>query len=382
MKKKIWAALMCTALLLNVAAWKSSRFCDFYVEKIFPAWSSISSRVTSLFPFSLGEWMIVAGLCFAALFVLSAALRLTVKKSWSLRLFAGMRSVLCWGGLALFWVMTCNCFLLYHSAAFEDRYMEAVRVNGYSKKELAALRDYIVVNANELAGRLPRDEEGWLIYEEDMNKVAAEAMQSMGEEYGRLKGYYPEPKEIYFSDLLSQTYMKGYYFPFSMEANYNETMYVANKPNTICHEFAHLKGFIQEDEANLIGYLACVSSDDEMFRYSGYLGVIDYVEREFKKSIGNNKKEYGKHPQISELVYRDNVFLTKQAWQEVEQKAVVSTQTARKVSRAATTASLKINGVKEGMDVYGGVVKLLLDYYDGILYGDMLTTVDAEVFGQ
>ena len=142
---------MCTALLLNVAAWKSSRFCDFYVEKIFPAWSSISSRVTSLFPFSLGEWMIVAGLCFAALFVLSAALRLTVKKSWSVRLFAGMRSVLCWGGLALFWVMTCNCFLLYHSAAFEDRYMEAVRVNGYSKKELAALRDYIVVNANELA---------------------------------------------------------------------------------------------------------------------------------------------------------------------------------------------------------------------------------------
>ena len=123
-----------------------------------------------------------------------------------------------------------------------------------------------------------------------MNRTAARAMQSMGEEYERLKGYYPEPKEIYFSDLLSQTYMKGYYFPFSMEANYNETMYVANKPNTICHEFAHLKGFIQEDEANLIGYLACVSSEDPMFRYSGYLGVIDYVEREFKKSIGNSKK--------------------------------------------------------------------------------------------
>ena len=377
MKKKIWMVLMGAALFLNAAAWKNSRFCDFYVEKIFPAWSSLSSRVTALFPFSVGEWMIVAGLCFAAAFPAALILRLTVKKSWSLRLFSGMKSALCWGGLALFWIMTCNCFLLYHSTAFEERYMDNVREGGYSKKELAALRDYIVVNANELAESFARDGDGWLIYEGDMNRTAARAMQSMGEEYERLKGYYPEPKEIYFSDLLSQTYMKGYYFPFSMEANYNETMYVANKPNTICHEFAHLKGFIQEDEANLIGYLACVSSEDPMFRYSGYLGVIDYVEREFKKSIGNSKKEYEKHPEISELVYRDNVFLTKEAWQEVEQKAVVSTQTARRVSKAATAASLKLNGVKEGMGSYSGVVKLLLDYYDGILYGDMLTTVDA-----
>lgn len=378
MKKKVWMVLMGLALLLNAAAWKSSRFCDFYVEKIFPVWSSISSRAAAIFPFSVGEWMIVAGLCFVGAFLPAVILRLTVKKSWSLRLVSGMKGILCWGGLALFWVMTCNCFLLYHATALEDRYMDSVREGGYSKKELAALRDYIVVNANQLAGGLLRDEDGWLIYDGEMKETAAEAMRSIGEKYGRLSGYYPEPKEIHFSELLSQTHMKGYYFPFSMEANYNETMYVANKPSTICHEFAHLKGFIQEDEAGLIGYLACVGSDDPMFRYSGYLGVIDYVEREFRKSIGNNQKEYEKHPEISELVYRDNVFLTKEAWQEVEQKAVVSTQTAKKVSRAATTASLKLNGVEEGMESYGGVVKLLLDYYDGILYGDVLMAVDME----
>ena len=180
MKKKIWMVLMGAALFLNAAAWKSSRFCDFYVEKIFPAWSSLSSRVTALFPFSVGEWMIVAGLCFAAAFPAALILRLTVKKSWSLRLFSGMKSALCWGGLALFWVMTCNCFLLYHSTAFEERYMDNVREGGYSKKELAALRDYIVVNANELAESFVRDGDGWLIYEGDMNRTAARAMQSMG----------------------------------------------------------------------------------------------------------------------------------------------------------------------------------------------------------
>ena len=127
--------------------------------------------------------------------------------------------------------------------------MEQVRSENYSKAELAVLRDYIVVNANELAEQMERDADGYLIYKGDMNQAAVEAMQQVGTDYGRLQGYYPQPKEIYFSELLSQTYMMGYYFPFSMEANYNGTMYIVNKPSVICHEFAHLKGFMQEDEA-------------------------------------------------------------------------------------------------------------------------------------
>lgn len=50
-----------------------------------------------------------------------------------------------------------------------------------------------------------------------------------------------------------------------MEANYNRQMYVANVPATLCHELSHLKGVILEDEANFLGYLACVSSEDAFF---------------------------------------------------------------------------------------------------------------------
>ena len=378
MKKKVWGVLFLEALALNVLAWKSSSFCDFYAESVFPVWSSISTRVMSVFPFSVGEGMIVLGILFLTAFAAVGFLRLTVKKAWSKKLFRGFSCAFSWIFLALVWVMTCNCFLLYHSSAFEDRYMEQVRSENYSKAELAVLRDYIVVNANELAEQMERDADGYLIYKGDMNQAAAEAMQRVGTDYGRLQGYYPQPKEIYFSELLSQTYMMGYYFPFSMEANYNGTMYIVNKPSVICHEFAHLKGFMQEDEANLIGYLACINSDDAFFRYSGYMSVLNYVEKEFRASIKKSQKEYAKHPQISAQVYADNLFLTQEAWQTVEKKAVVSTKTAKKVSNAATTASLKLNGVEEGMKAYDGVVKLLLDYYDGVLYGDVLVTVDAE----
>lgn len=378
MKKKVWVFLFVLVALVNAAAWKSSNFCDFYIAHIFPALGSGYSKVTALVPFSVGEVMIVAGVIFVIALAAACLMRVTVRTEWSKRVFRIFGSAFCWVLLALFAVMTCNCFIQYHASEFEEKYMEA-RTEGYTKEELAKLRDFIVVNLNDLAEQMPRDEEGYLVYDGDLNQTAAEAMQRLGERYDQLQGYYPQAKEMRFSNLISQTYMMGYYFPFSMEANYNSTMYVVNKPSTICHELAHLKGFIQEDEANLIGYLACISSEDDFFKYSGFMGVLNYVEREFQASIGKNALVYARHPAISPLVYRDNMFLTQEAWQQVEQKAVVSTQTAKKVSRAATTASLKLNGVEEGMQAYEGVVKLLLDYYDGVLYGDVLMTVDAEV---
>ncbi|MDO4293049.1 MAG: DUF3810 domain-containing protein [Eubacteriales bacterium] len=379
MKRRwIWGILFFAALALNLAAWKSARFVDFYAEHIFPVLGGLSSRILSVFPFSVGEWMLVAGLILLAFLALSALLRIFLKKNWTKRLLGVLGRGAAWIFLALLWVMTCNCFVLYHASDFEDIYMEAVRENGYSGEELGILRDYIVANVNQLSGQLERDSAGHPICRGDLSEEAVLAMQRMGEEYGRLKGFYPRPKEMYFSGLLSQTYMMGYYFPFSMEANYNGSMYSVNKPSAICHEMAHLKGFLQEDEASLIGYLACVGSEDPFFRYSGYMGVLSYVEKEFRAYAGKNRGEYDRHPCILPQVYQDSVFLTQEAWQEVEKRAVVSTQTAKTVSRAATTAVLKLNGVEEGMKTYDGVVKLLLDYYDGILYGDVLTTVDRE----
>ena len=60
--------------------------------------------------------------------------------------------------------------------------------------------------------------------------------------------------------------------------------------------------------------------------------------------------------------------MTKENWTEVEKKAVVKTETVKKVSNAFTETTLKMNGVEEGMQQYNKVVELLLNYYDGELY--------------
>ena len=171
-----------------------------------------------------------------------------------------------------------------------------------------------------------------------------------------------------FSDFFSQQYIMGYYFPFSMEANINSMMYITNVAPTVCHELAHTKGFIYEDDANMIGYLACINSDDLFLQYCGYLSVLSYVNNDFLDSIGKNQSVYKSHVRISDGVADDNIFLTRETWQTVEKTAIVKTSTVKKVSDTLMDTTLKLNGVEEGMLQYNNVVGLLLIYYDGELY--------------
>ncbi len=372
------------AVLVNILAWKSTAFCDFYVEHIFPVWLNTYGKWTSRFPFSVGEVMIVLAVTLLSVFVmlgLVAVIFLSVKK-WKekrqtlspvyLKKYNGYKRAyriyrtICANILVVvMWVMTLNCFILYHCSTFEEKYWNSVvkQSEDYTIEELAMLRDFVVTRVNQYAKMMERDEHGLIIYDGNMEETAIRAMQNLGEQYPQLAGFYTTPKKIAASEFLSQQYMKGYYFPFSLEANYNDVMYIMSKPATMCHELAHTKGFIYEDEANLIAFLACLHSDDIVFQYSGYLSVLTYIDNDFIESIDHNADVYNSHVKISAQVKKDRVFLTEDAWTEVEKKAVVSTKTVKKASNTFNNTTLILNGVEQGSASYGEVVSLLMDYY-------------------
>lgn len=369
MRKKIWAALFLLTAAVNVIAWNSQAFCDWHVKHLFPLSVNLYGRLMSIFPFSVGEGMIALAVFFTAVAILLGIMCIFVRKGRIKRLISVFSRTYvrayAWGALLVFMIMTWNCFILYHASEFDETYMAQKAQRTYTDRELIQVRNHIVEELNALTEELERDENGFLVYQGDMKQEAVRAMQGLGEEYELLSGYYPRAKGIAASDFLSQQYMMGYYFPFSMEANYNTSMYVANVPATLCHELAHLKGFIYEDDANFIGFLACISSDDPFYRYSGYLSVLGYVEKEYKKASG---KEEFDCLSIAKSVRSDDIFLTSEAWERVEEKAVVETAVVKAASNQFTETTLVINGVSDGMKSYSRVVQLLLEYYDGILY--------------
>ncbi len=383
-KWKIYIAIWLLVMLLNVVAWNSRAFCDWYIFHVFPIWVNTYGRLTGLFPFSVGEILIVlgillvvaavfVGLCWLVLltvyFVVKKRGAVTSKGKRLSNLLLRVKKPFCvfyqsfaWilAGVAL--VMTLNCFILYHASTFSEKYFGVDR-SEYTFEDLVELRNYVVEKCNELSDEIPRNEDGSITYDGDMTQVAIRTMQKLGETYANLGGYYPRLKPLKYSDFMSQQYMCGYYFPFSMEANYNDVMYVMNMPSTFCHELAHLKGYIYEDEANFIAYLACVGAEDIYFQYSGYLSVLYYIDNDFYDAVGGNREEYLKQPRIRTRVHEDAIFLTQEEWDRIEDKAVFDTEVVDAASDAFTDTTLKLNGVSDGMISYSRVVKLLLQYY-------------------
>lgn len=374
MKKRnvvVLFVMILSTILMNVIAWQSNSFCDFYVKNIFPIWINTYGRITGLFSISIGEIMIALGLILLAvalvLGVVAVIFYMLAKKNkiskkvgkYCSTFYKGLAGIL----VFVFVVMTLNCFMLYHCSTFDQKYLRTEKED-YTLEELMNLRDYVVMQANTLSGMVERDENGSIIYQGDMEETAIRSMKALGEEYDQLQGYYPRPKPIATSEFLSQQHMKGYYFPFSMEANYNSVMDTMNKPATMCHELAHLKGFIYEDEANLIGFLACINSDDITFQYSGYLSVLNYIDNDFYEAIHKNREIYKSHIAIKSRVKKDNVFLTEESWAKVEKKAVMKTATVKKAADKFIDTSLVLNGIDDGSLSYTRVVGLMLDYYD------------------
>ena len=268
----LYISIAILTVLLNLLAWSSTAFCDAYVAYVFPIWTNTYGRLTGLFPFSVGEWMLVLGMIAVVLTVVIAAAFAVLPRSFVKAYFRFAAWVL----LCVCLIMTLNCSMLYHVTPFAEQYLGG-EPGEYSVDELVRVRNFVVSQCNRLSAEAARDERGYVIYPGDesvLQRKACQEMGRLGEDYVRLRGYYPRPKPMLFSDFMCQQNMLGWYFPFSLEANYNRVAYIMNRPASMCHELAHLKGYIYEDEANFIAYLACVESDGLYFDYCGYVSVV------------------------------------------------------------------------------------------------------------
>lgn len=376
MKKgtKILVAISFLVVFVNLLAWFMPGFSDGYRQYFFPVLTNGFGKFTSKFSFSVGEILIVAAIIWCAILFFISLSRFAffsiskLSRSLEKGFFVSYRilkkiskplySATAWLLVLISVIMSCNCFILYHCSSVDSNMPV---LDEYSLEELATLRDYVVTKCNSLSKEIPHDANGNVIYEGDMAKTATEAIAGISDLFPALKGDSVSPKALYFSDFISQQYMQGYYFPFAMEAGYNDTMSIMNKPFTMCHELAHTHGYILEDEANLIGFLACIYSDDIVFQYSGYLGVLNYINNDFYKAV--DKSVYNSHVKISALVKHDNEFLTDESWTMVETKAIVKTATVKKAATTFVDTTLKVNGVLEGKVSYNHVVGLIMEYY-------------------
>ncbi|MBR3124381.1 MAG: DUF3810 domain-containing protein, partial [Mogibacterium sp.] len=174
--------------------------------------------------------------------------------------------------------------------------------------------------------------------------------------YPSLRGYYPAPKQLtLLSRAFSSMGVSGIYSPFTVEANINGEMPDMEKPFTSCHELSHLRGYMNEGEANYIGWLACIGSDDPAFNRSGWLiawmhagGALSRIDPESYEMLRERLPSYA----VSEIE-ENSLF-----WSSHETKAA-------EVQDRVNDAYLKANDQKDGIQSYGMLTTLMLMHYYG-----------------
>ena len=343
--------LLAAAGILLIAARRLPGFAQWYSVTVYPLLVGSIGRICGLVSFSVAEILCIMIPALVIIDLVISAIR---------NRFAGAFIRFLLTVSVLFFLYAACCGVNYYREPFVSR--DVIKTAEISENELAEFCGYIADRINEsyeaaVIDKPVSDNTSMLFssypYGNELASMAVSAMQALNDE--RLSGYYPQPKELrILSGVFSSMGVSGIYSPFTIEANVNGLMPGLEMPFTACHELSHLRGFMNEGEANYIGWLACINSDEEAFRRSGWLiawiyagGALHRTDPELFSKI------YIRLPAaaVSELK-ENNAF-----WKSHETRA-------SDIQDKVNDAYLKSNGQDQGVQTYGQLTTLMLIWFN------------------
>lgn len=356
------AVLMAAGLALLFSSKVFPGFAQWYSLHIYPIWVQSVGRISGIFPISLSEiflyffigWILVT--C-------AVATGRAVRGREGREAFVGWILNLFLAAGVLFFLYVLNCGINYHRESFSES--SGISVRQYSAQELKEVCLWLTDEVNNLAEEVVRDGDGVMeigrARGEESGDAGAEAVRAMGRlgsTYDGLAGYYPRPKGLIFPWILSVQNLTGIYSPFLVEANYNTAMTDYNIPFTMCHELSHLRGFMQEEEANFIAFLACRASEDAQFLYSGNLEGWVYCMNVLYEADYEAWEEVraGLSPEVEADLRANREF-----WAKYD-------GTVAEVANQVNDAYLKANDQEDGVKSYDRMVDLIVSYYGENLF--------------
>lgn len=358
-KKRIWLLLLfpLSVLFLELAK-RSTWFAEeVFAKRIYKVHSIVVSAVTGIVPFSIAEWIVIlCPLLFLVLFIRFMVHIIKKKEERFFRCILALINVACVAAV-VFFVYVIGCGVNYHRVSIAD-YRE-ITVRGSGKEELFALCTELAQRASALREELVpyEDEEGVFrlpMSNRELGRLAKEGYEALSAELPVLKGVYPAPKGICFSKAYSAMELTGVFTCWTMEANVNIDIPDYSRAATMTHELGHLHGFMKEEEANFLAYLACMASDSPVLQYSGTMLALVYSGNAL---ASQDAELYGQlwagyHEGMVRDLRANTVY-----WDQYRDTAI------SKAADKVNDTYLKVNKQEDGVKSYGRVVDLLLAEY-------------------
>ena len=338
--------LVITAFVLLLLSWHSQGFSSWYAVNIYPVFPATVGRLTGLFPFSVFEFLVLVIILLVIFWIVKTCI-LGRKQ-----IFHFIRNILYLAGsIFLMYVLTAG--INYNRESYADHV--GITVNPSSVYELEELFFLLLNRANEIIPHITTDStDHFVLSSDDTHYNAISAMKGLNDRHGGLNTHLSRAKPPFISIIMTHVRVGGFFSPWTLEANYNNMNLAQSMPYTITHELAHLAGYMREDEANFIAYLACRDSENADFQYSAVYTALNYTLIALIRAVGR-KQVSELYQMLPEQIIRDreNEY---NFWNKYDGKVA-------EVSSKVNDTYLKANRQEDGVRSYGRMVDLLLAYY-------------------
>lgn len=296
-------------------------------------------------PFSFGD-ILYAALIIAFLTGLTALIRHIIKKRveqvWKLLIRFLVIMEIAWLVFYLFWGLN-----YYRPPAAALLHLQDT---AYTKQDVVRITNLIIDSTNTCRKRLNLQKP---LTNADIFRRSQVAVDELAGISVKLQPVNPGIKASLFSGLFNYLGTSGYYNPLTAEAQINNQIPVFDRPFVACHEMAHQTGFAREDEANFAGYLACVTSKDDLLKYSAYYaGMLEFMHYlRHRDSTAHHTLRLRISPLVMQDVKTDSTY-----WAKYEGAAQI-------LSGKLFDRFLKANNQPHGLKTYNRMIRLTMAWY-------------------
>jgi hypothetical protein len=337
--------------ILQIVFILSPAAADFYNRYPGAYFRGLLATLTGWFPFSLAE----TGFMLLPLIVVLLIIGIVKVSKGTLRQMVHM-TLSMFAALLFFF----NCFVLTFSAGYRGTTLDAklgLTREAVSAEDLDATARALLTGLEELLPEVDFHQMGASVMPysfQTMNDKLQEAYRNAAERYDFLPTFRSRVKQIVLSKPMTYTHISGVYTYFTGESNVNTNFPDYTLPYTAAHELAHQRGIAREDEANFVAFLVCLESDDPYIRYSGYMGVFEYLLSALYRA---DAKRYEALVNAMPLSMRYEMVAYNEFFEQYRDNV------AADISGAVNDSYLQSQGQSAGSRSYGMVVDLAVAYY-------------------
>lgn len=318
----------------------------YYSHLCYPVISNIYRKLAGWIPFSLGDLIYI-------LFVLLIFrfLYIVIRDQ-----FDDVRKYLFSIGATLsilHFLFYANWGLNYYRTPLNEK-LEMTN-KSYTLEHLEQYTEKLIFELNEIHLKITHNRKQKIAVphkRKEMHNLAVKAYQKLQKQLPLFIYKNPSVKHSLLSTPLTYMGFSGYFNPFTGEAQVNSKIPRSSYAFTTCHEMAHQIGYAAENEANFIAYLATTHSDNLHFQYAGKLTALKYV---FSELSARSPLFYEAQLQHIHSGIFDDLNDSRRFWQSHKNPL-------EPWFKKIYGSFLKANKQKGGMQSYGYMVRLLLNY--------------------